>query len=92
MSTVDEVLAELAQAGANTRCKEIKLLLESLGFEVEKRSSGEHYTFTHPRLPEFHGSGFAAEHGRNGAVKRAYIGNIRRTIRQYEDELRRIYG
>lgn len=92
MASVDEVLGELGRGGTNFRCKEIQSLLASLGFVVEKRSEGEHYTFTHPGLPEFHGSSFACEHGRNGGVKRGYIGQIRRVIRQHEDELRRIYG
>lgn len=88
--TVNEAISELAQAkrGRNFRCNDLIKLLEDLGFEVKSRNKPGHYSFKHPRIPEFFGASFGCGHGKNKSPKQAYIQDTLRVIRLYEEQLR----
>ena len=57
--TVDEAIAELANAKGNFKCNQMVRLLESLGFKVEDAKTKHHKKVKHPGLPNFYGADFA---------------------------------
>ena len=70
------------------KCFEVIRALESLGFTVKEGKSPNHKIFEHDELPGFTTGSFGCGHGKNGEVKRPYIRNILRILRDYEDELK----
>lgn len=86
-----EVLDQLASGKGRLRCKEVKTILESLGFVVRRTKKG-HYVYDHPGLPDFHGSNYACPHKSGDPVKKSYITNIIRKLRQHEAELLKHLG
>lgn len=91
----DAVLQELDHAaggGSNLRCKELIKMLEGLGFAVTRGKSGNHHTFSHPRIPGFTGGNFNGGSGKNAQLLRPYVRNVRRVLKAWEDELRNLEG
>ena len=88
--TVDEAISELTQAkrGRNLRCNDLIKLLEDLGFEVKPGKNPGHYSFKHPRIPEFFGASFGCGHGKNESPKQSYIQDTLRVVRLYQEQLR----
>lgn len=81
----DAVVAKLKGSQANLSCDEMKELLEALGFVVNKSSSGNHHTYTHPKLNDFHGGSFDGSHKKQ--MLSIYPRNALKIIRRYEDDL-----
>lgn len=88
----DDLVQALHQAaragGENLRCDDLVRMLEGLGFVVTRGSSGNHYTFTHPSIAEFHGGNFNGGSGRNPQLKPVYVRSVLKVLRELEDELR----
>ena len=70
------------------RCSELTKLLISLGFEVKNGKRGGHKVFTHDGLPDFHASSYNCDHGKNPEIKRPYIKQVKKTLRQHESSIR----
>lgn len=87
MDLVDDAIRRLSGRRGNFRCSELTAILRSLGFEVTARRTRTHYTVKHRGLADFTGTGFACRHGQD-AVKPGYVANIKRLIRERQDELR----
>jgi predicted RNA binding protein YcfA (HicA-like mRNA interferase family) len=85
---LDTVISDLKNRQKSLRCAELKKHLESLGFDVRKGSSGNHFTFTHPKIRTFFGSNYDCGHGRNPEVLPVYIKKAIKTLETYESELR----
>lgn len=84
----DEVMSELNQAGASMRCSKLTTLLITLGFAVKDGRKGGHKVFTHDHIPGFSSSSYNCDHGKNPEIKRPYINNVKRTLRQHETAIR----
>jgi len=87
LSRAGAVIVELRAAGANMACKRLIALMESLGFEVERRGSANHYVVSHPKLSEFSGANFACQHGRAPQVLPSYVRNMRQVVESFAAEL-----
>lgn len=85
MGTVDAALDWLRAKEATTSCAELIAVLQGLGFEVRRRSSGNHHTIYHPGLSDFSGSNFDGGHGK--VVKKYYVQAMRKLISKYQSEL-----
>lgn len=85
--TVDDAIDELSKAKGNFKCARLTEILESFGFVVISKRSIHHKVFKHPRLPDFFGSDYSCEHGKNPNVKKGYIGKVKRILSIYKDEL-----
>lgn len=92
ISRYDAVLQSFREGGANLRCSEVKRLLEELGFEVHDGKKGNHRTFTHDHVQEFHGGHYDCGHGKDSEVRRCYTRDIIRIIEKYETEIRAHLG
>jgi hypothetical protein len=86
---LEHAYTELSGAGASMRCAALGKLLESLGFEVRDGKRGGHKIFVHEGIPGFTSSSYNCDHGKNPEIKRPYIKNVLRTLKQYEAELNR---
>ena len=82
------VIAELRSGRASTRCKDLISVLKELGFDVKKGTRGNHYTFTHSGLPDFHVASFDCGHNKH--MKPVYVDKVRKVIAKYEDELEQL--
>ena len=87
-----DVFARIQGAGANPRCKDLVVLLQSLGFLVTSGKSEGHKIFVHPELDAFQSSSFNCGHGKNGEVKPNYLTNVLRVLRTYESDLKKLLG
>lgn len=88
----DDVLRKLNERRYSLRCDELIDCLEDLGFVVEASSRGNHHTFTHPGIPDFHGSNFDCGHGKNPQLRAVYVGKVIKTIEKYGDEIGEYLG
>jgi len=78
-----EVLAELRAGVKSVKCDRLVKLLEMLGYDVRKGSSGNHYSYSHPKMTDFHGSSFNCGHGRNPTPLPAYIKQAIKTLESH---------
>lgn len=85
-------LRRTLERGAGVRCREVRKLLESLGFEVREGKKQGHRVFVHPGLTGFFAGSFSCGHGPNPEVKRPYLKKIIKIIDEYESELRHYAG
>ncbi|TAL72328.1 MAG: type II toxin-antitoxin system HicA family toxin [Rhodanobacter sp.] len=86
---LEEAIHRLDGAGASVRCRELAGLLEGLGFTVRDGKNGGHKVFVHAGLADFRSGSYNCDHGRDPEIKRPYIKNVLRILRQYEAELSR---
>ena len=85
----DQLAQSLESAKSDTRCCDVMSLLEEAGFQLRKGKRGNHYTFMHPSIRNFHGGSFDCGHGKNSKIKRIpYIRNILKIVQQFEQELK----
>ena len=82
------VIKSLFEKPGILKCSKVVSALESLGFKIKEGKSPNHKIFIHDELPEFTTGSFACGHGKNSEVKRPYIRNILKILRDYEDELK----
>ena len=87
--TPAQAIAQLRTGKGNLRCKDVKRLLEDLGFEVRDGKRGGHKIVVHDGLDEFTSASFNCGHGKNPEIKPAYITNLIRMISDHEAELTR---
>jgi predicted RNA binding protein YcfA (HicA-like mRNA interferase family) len=85
--SVSEAMGLLGARPAGIRCHELVRLLEGLGFNVQRRRSGGHHTFTHPDLRGFHGSNFNCGHRDTDFIKAGYIRKILRLLNEFQEQL-----
>ena len=85
---LDYVLEVLAGSGASVKCDELQKFLEDLGFKVQDGKKQGHKIVTHPGLENFYSTSYTCGHGKNPEVKPQYIKNIRKTLLQYQEELK----
>lgn len=85
MGTVSDAIDTLRTKEANTSCADLASVLEGLGFEVKRRSSGNHHTIDHKGLPGFTGANFDGGHGK--VVMKCYVQEMRKLVKKYESEL-----
>lgn len=78
--------------GANCRCKHLIKTLTKLGFDVRDGKKQGHKVMTHPGLPGFTTENFTCGHGGNPEIKRIYIKNVLKVLRNYELELNKYLG
>jgi predicted RNA binding protein YcfA (HicA-like mRNA interferase family) len=78
---------QLLQKGGAIRCRDLIAKLESLGFRIKDAASGNHKTFNHPGLPDFHGASFNCGHGKNSELKPNYPRTVLKILEKYEAEL-----
>ena len=86
-SNVKTIINQLQQHKSNLCCKDVKDLLEGLGFDVRDGKQGGHKVFVHQGLPSFHSGSFNCGHGKNPEIKPAYITKIIQILKQNQDEL-----
>ena len=86
--TYDEAVETLRQRRKNLRCSEVRTILGDLGFNVRDGTQGNHKVYSHPNIPQFHGSNFDCGHGKDPILKAVYIDNIRKVLQQYESDLK----
>ena len=84
-----QAIERLDTAGAAMRCADVVRLLENLGFTVRDGRLGGHKVVVHPHIANFTSASFNCDHGRNPEIKRPYIRNLLKLLRQYEVELTR---
>ena len=65
-------------------------VLKSLKFEVTDGAKGNHKVFKHPDIPHFTGGHFDCGHGKSPQVKKFYIGDVRKTLERYKEELEQL--
>lgn len=87
-SLYNNAVTTLESAGTSVRCSELTVLLQELGFTVRDGSRGGHKIFVHDGLPSFRSGSYNCDHGRNPQIKRPYITNVLRILREHEDELK----
>lgn len=85
--SVDDAIDELNNAKGNFQCARLIEILESFGFVVASKRSKHHKVVKHLQLPNFLGSNFACEHGKNPNVKKVYVGKVKRILTLYKDDL-----
>ena len=83
-----EVKETLRTRKSNLHCKEVKALLESLGFEVRDGKRGGHKLYFHDDLPKFTSGSYNCGHGKNPEIKSAYIAKIIRVLEMQESDLK----
>lgn len=89
---LDDAKDRLSSGKGSIRCGEVVSILEDLGFTVRPRQNQGHYTYNHEALDKFWGSNFACPHRSGDPVKKNYITNILRVLRDYETQLMRYLG
>lgn len=85
MDSVSDAIDTLKAKEASTSCTDLISLLEGLGFQVRRRSSGNHHTLGHPGIPGFIGANFDGGHGK--VVKPCYVQAMRKLIKKYQTEI-----
>ena len=73
------------------RCRDVLRILKSLKFNVKDCQAG-HKVFTHPGIPDFHGSDFNCGHSNHNQVLPIYTKRILDIIVRYEQEIKRYLG
>ncbi len=85
----DEAVRRMREERNSMRLSDLKAILLSLGFMVERGTKGNHYTVTHPALSAsgkgFQGSHFDGAHGSDSQILPVYVQKLRRTIETYKD-------
>ncbi|MEA1604576.1 hypothetical protein [Pseudomonas spirodelae] len=81
-----QTIAQLKAAKSSIRCEELAASLRGLGFDVRPGKAG-HKLVTHPGLAGFSSMSYNCGHGRNPEIKPAYVVNVLRVFREYEQEL-----
>lgn len=82
-------IERLDAAGASMRCADVVKLLKSLGFTVRDGSRGGHKILVHHHIVNFTSASFNCDHGRNPEIKRPYIRDLIKLLREYDVELTR---
>ena len=92
MTKFDKLFQELADkaTSANIKCKDFTKLLCDFGFDVKDGESGGHKVVTHPKISSWYGSNYNCRHSSGADVKRVYIKNFLKIVKEYENELREI--
>ena len=84
--TYDSSTKKLRLSATNFNCAEMRKLLEDLGFTVQRGSTGNHHTFSHPRLKTFFGGNYDCGH--KAHMLAVYPRNVLKILEEYEDELK----
>lgn len=87
-----EAAIDLLSSRGTIRCKAMEQLLIGLGFIVREGKKQGHRVITHPRLNSFSSAAFSCGHGRNSAVKPAYVRHIRKVLESHAEELKKLLG
>ena len=90
--TLDEAKNRLSSGKGSIRCKEVKTILENLGFEIESGKVPNHYQFNHPALDGWWGSNFSCPHGGGDPVRKGHISKILRVMKEHEAALKIYLG
>ena len=85
MGQVSDAIAMLKAKELTTTCGDLISAFAALGFEVKRRSSGNHHTLDHDGIPGFTGSSFDGGHGKT--VKPCYVQAMRKLLAKYETEI-----
>lgn len=91
-SLYDQAVEALEAAKASMSCSDLTDWLTTLGFDVRDGKRGGHKIYFHDGLPEFHSGSYNCDHGRNPHIKRPYIVNVLRVLREHEADLKRFLG
>ena len=83
-----DISLSLFQSNRALRCKDVVSELEKLGFEVRDGKRGGHKVYVHDGLSEFHSSSFNCDHGKNPQIKPAYLKQVAKVLKTYEQELK----
>lgn len=85
----DDAVRCMREERNSMRLSDLKAILLSLGFVVERGTKGNHYTVTHPPLSAsgtgFRGLHFDGGHGTDPQVLPVYINKLRRLVETYQD-------
>ena len=76
----------LSSGKGSLRCGEVKDILEELGFTLRKTKKG-HYVYKHRGLDGYPGGNFCCPHKTGAPVKKSYITDILRDMREFESDL-----
>lgn len=87
--TYDTAINSLTSGKSTTDCSDLIKYLESLGYEVDKCKSGNHYTFTNVFL-NYYGGNFDCGHGRNPSVLPIYISKVIKVLKKHREELKEL--
>lgn len=79
------VLAHLRAGIKSIKCNKLVTALKILEYDVRKGSSGNHYSYSHPQMKDFHGSSFDCGHGKNPNPLPVYIKNVIKTLESHAD-------
>lgn len=83
--TFTKVVKRLRGSEANISCKEMRSLLEGLGFTVKCGNNGRHHTFSHPKIKSFYGGHYNCGH--EAHMLPVYPKNVLRILYDLQVEL-----
>ena len=86
--TFEKVLKRLSESASNISCKEMRKLLENLGFTVKSGNNGRHHTFTHPKIKGFFGGNYDCGHGAH--MLPVYPKNVLKILNDLQVELKEL--
>jgi len=90
--TVDDVLRQLSEQAASTKCSELCALMEALGYRIRRCGSAGHRVVKHPAIARWFGTNFNGGHGSDDVVKKRYVDLMRKAIEEHADTLRKLRG
>jgi hypothetical protein len=82
------IALDLFESNKALRCSDVIVELRKLGFEVRDGKRGGHKVFVHDGIDNFYSGSFNCDHGKNPQIKRAYLKNIAKMLKTYEQELK----
>ena len=85
MSTLTDAIQRLRDNEASTSCEQMVGLLCKLGFEVQRRKSGNHHVMDHDGIPGFTGANFDGGHDKH--MKAVYVRQLRKLREKYSAEI-----
>lgn len=86
-SLLQEVIQELQSGIGSVRCNDMAGMLERLGFEIRDGKKAGHKLFFHQGIESFKSASYTCGHGRNPEIKRPYVRQVIKILKQYEAEL-----
>ena len=85
MGAVTDAIQRLRDKEASTGCEQMVGLLRKLGFEVQRRHSGNHHVMDHDGIPGFTGANFDGGHDKH--LKAVYVRQLRKLLEKYSAEI-----
>jgi len=83
---VTAAIEDLRSRKANVRCREMRVILESLGFTI-KEGRANHKIVFHDGIQSFLSTSYDCGHGKDALIKPVYVGKVARVLSDHTRDL-----